>query len=210
MAPLGFRLYLVTDRLGTRGRPLLEVLEACLAAGVRAVQLREKDLPARDLYHLALELRGLTRRHGARLLINDRLDVALAVEADGVHLPGHGLPVAEARRLLGPDRLLGVSTHAPAEAAKAAAEGADFVVLGPIFHTPSKRPFDRPLGPEALRAARAQLSIPLLAIGGITAANAAEVLAAGADGVAVISALLAAEDPGAAARALLAAVGEPR
>lgn len=210
MARVDFDLYLVTDRLGTLDRPLLEVLEACLGAGVRAVQLREKDLPARDLYRLALEFRGLTRRHGARLLVNDRIDVALAVEADGVHLASHSLPVAEARRLVGRDRLLGVSTHAPPEAATAQAEGADFVLLGPIFETPSKRPFGPPLGLEALRAARPGVSIPLFAIGGITAANAPEVMAQGADGVAVISALLAAPDPGAAAKALLAALGGSR
>jgi len=210
MACVDFRLYLVTDRHQTLGRPLLDLLGSCLAAGVRAVQLREKDLPARDLYRLALEVRELTRRHGARLLVNDRIDVALAVEADGVHLPTHGLPVAEARRLLGPNRLLGVSTHSPAEAPRAQAEGADFLVLGPIFDTPSKRPFGSPLGPGILRAARTEVAIPLFAIGGITAANAPEVLAAGADGVAVISALLAAPDPGEAARALLAAVGGSR
>ena len=210
MARVDFRLYLVTDRHQTLGRPLLDLLGSCLAAGVRAVQLREKDLPARELYRLALEIRELTRRYGARLLVNDRIDVALAAEADGAHLPAHSLPVAEARRLLGPDRLLGVSTHSVVEAVEAQAEGADFVVLGPIYDTPSKRPFGSPLGPGVLRAARAEIAIPIFAIGGVAAANAPEVLAAGADGVAVISAILAAPDPAEATRALLAVVGGAR
>ncbi|MBI2461384.1 MAG: thiamine phosphate synthase [Candidatus Rokubacteria bacterium] len=210
MARVDFRLYLVTDRRQVPERGLLESLEAALAAGVPAVQLREKDLTGRELYRLAIEVRELTRRHGARLLVNDRLDVALAVEADGAHLPSDSFPVAEARRLLGPDRLIGVSTHSAVEAVEAQAEGADFVVLGPIYDTPSKRPFGSPLGPGVLRAARAEIAIPIFAIGGVTAANAPEVLAAGADGVAVISAILAAPDPKEAARALLAVLGGAR
>jgi len=210
MARVDFRLYLVTDRHQVPERGLLELLEAALAAGVPAVQLREKDLTGRELYRLAIEVRELTRRYGARLLVNDRIDVALAAEADGAHLPAHSLPVAEARRLLGPDRLLGVSTHSVVEVVEAQAEGADFVLLGPIYDTPSKRPFGPPLGPGVLWAARAEIAIPIFAIGGVTAANAPEVLAAGADGVAVISAILAAPDPKEAARALLAVVGGAR
>jgi len=210
MARVDFRLYLVTDRLKTPERGLLDALEASLAAGVPAVQLREKDLAGRELYRLALEVRELTSRYGARLLVNDRIDVALAVEADGAHLPADSFAVAEARRLLGPDRLIGVSTHSAVEAIEAQAQGADFVLLGPIYDTPSKRPFGPPLGPGVLRAARAEVAIPIFAIGGITAANAPEVLAAGADGVAVISAILAAPDPAEATRALLAVVGGAR
>jgi len=205
MAALEFRLYLVTDRRGTAGRPLRAVVEACLGAGLRAVQLREKDLAAGDLLRLAGELRGLTARHGARLLINDRVDVALAAGADGVHLPGSGLPPAAARALIGPDRLIGLSTHSPDEAEGAAAAGADFVVFGPVHDTPSKRAYGRPPGLAGLAAACRRSPVPVLAIGGVTAARVPELRDAGAAGVAVIRALLEADDPAAAAKELLAA-----
>jgi thiamine-phosphate pyrophosphorylase len=200
---LDFDLYVVTDRQQTSGRPLPTVVEAALRGGAGAFQLREKDLPARQLYPLAQEMRRLTALYGSRLLINDRLDVALAVEADGVHLTTTSLPVAVARRLLGPQRLLGVSTHSPAEAQEAAEGGADFVVFGPVFFTPSKVAYGQPVGLEALRAVRAAVTLPILAIGGIKRDNLEAVLASGADGIAVISAVIAAEDPTAATRDLL-------
>ncbi len=203
MALPGFRLYLVTDRQATVGRPLPAVVEACLGSGLRAVQLRERDLAAGDLLAMARELRGLTGRHGARLLINDRADVALAVGADGIHLPERGLPPAVARRLLGPDGLIGLSTHAP-ESAEAAA-GADFVVFGPVYDTPSKRAYGPAQGLVALAAACRRSPVPVLAIGGVTAARLPELREAGAAGVAVIRALLGAEDPAAATKELLAA-----
>ena len=194
-------VYLVTDRAQTAGRPLLEVVAAALRGGVGAVQLRERDLATRELLALAVELRALTRAAGAALLINDRIDVALACEADGVHLPGRSFAVAEARALLG-DRLIGVSTHAAGEVAAAHAAGADFAVFGPLYDTPSKRAYGPPLGLDGLRAARAAAPLPLFAIGGIDAARAADARAAGADGVAVIRAVLAAADPRAAAASL--------
>jgi thiamine-phosphate pyrophosphorylase len=195
----------VTDRRATAGRPLLGVVEACLGAGLRAVQLREKDLPARDLFHLATDLRALTARHRARLFVNDRVDVALAVGADGVHLPGAGLPPAAARALVGPERLVGVSTHSAEEAEAAAPEGADLVVFGPIYDTPSKRPFGAPRGLAELTAACRKTRLPVIAIGGVTAARVPELREAGAAGVAVIRALLEAQDPAAATKALLIA-----
>jgi thiamine-phosphate pyrophosphorylase len=199
---LDFDLYVVTDRQQTAGRPLLEVVEAALRGGVRAVQLREKDLAPRALYPLAQEVRQLTRRYGARLLVNDRLDVALAVGADGVHLTTTSLPTAVARQLVGPERLVGVSTHSLGEAHAAAEGGADFLVFGPVFYTPSKAPFGEPVGLEALRAVRSAVNLPILAIGGVKSANLGHVLAAGADGIAVISAVMAADDPAAAAQEL--------
>jgi thiamine-phosphate pyrophosphorylase len=203
-------LYLVTDGRQTRGRNLVAVVDQALRAGVRAVQLREKRLSARDLALTAEHLLPAVRGAGAALLINDRVDIALAVGADGVHLTRKSLPPAEARRLLGREKLIGISCHSAAEAREAAEAGADFVVLGPVYPTPSKASYGPPLGPEVLREARAVCAAPLIAIGGITAARAAEVLAAGADGVAVISAVLAADDPAAAARELLAAVAGGR
>ncbi len=201
---LDFDLYVITDRQQSAGRSLLTVVEAALHGGARAFQLREKDLPPRDLYPLALEMRQLTQAYGARLLINDRVDVALAVDADGVHLTTTSLPARVARQLLGPNRLLGVSTHNLAEAQVAAEDGSDFLVFGPVFFTPSKAPYGQPVGLDALRAVRAAVRLPILAIGGIKKANLDQVLAAGADGIAVISAVISADDPRAAAQDLLA------
>ena len=200
---LDFDLYVVTDRQLTAGRPLRLVVEAALRGGARAFQLREKDLSPRELYPLAIEMRQLTQTYGARLLINDRVDVALAVDADGVHLTTTSLPASIARQLLGPGRLIGVSTHTLTEAQAAADEGADFLVFGPVFYTPSKAPYGEPVGLDALRVVRAAVNLPILAIGGVKKANLDQVLAAGADGIAVISAIISADDPMAASQDLL-------
>ena len=198
---LDFRLYFVTDRKQTAGHPLVDVVRAALDGGVRAVQLREKDLEAGELYHLALQLRKVTERYNARLFINDRLDVALAVEADGVHLGQTSFPVATARRLFGPGKLIGVSTHSLAEITAAA--GADFIVFGPVYFTPSKAAYGEPQGLDRLREAVAQSPVPVFAIGGINVERIPHVLTAGAYGVAMISAISAAPDPTQAARDLL-------
>jgi thiamine-phosphate pyrophosphorylase len=198
-----FDLYVVTDRQLTAGRPLRLVVEAALRGGARAFQLREKDLSPREFYPLALEMRQVTQSYGAHLLINDRVDVALAVDADGVHLTTTSLPATVARQLLGPGRLIGVSTHTLTEAQEAANEGADFVVFGPVFFTPSKAPYGEPVGLDALRTVRAAVNLPILAIGGVKKANLDQVLAAGADGIAVISAIISADDPTAACQDLL-------
>ncbi len=195
---IDFRLYCVTDRKHTAGRPLVDVLHAALDGGVRAVQLREKDLEGGELYHLAARLRKITERYHARLLINERLDVALAVDADGVHLGQTSFPVATARRLLGPDKLIGVSTHSLAEITAAA--GADFLVFGPVYFTPSKATYGEPQGLDRLREAVAHSAVPIFAIGGITLERIPQVRGAGAYGVAMISALSAAADPAHAAR----------
>ena len=207
---LDFDLYVVTDRQLTGGQPLRLVVEAALRGGVRAFQLREKDLPPRELYPLALEMRRLTQRYGARLLINDRVDVALAVDADGVHLTTTSLPASVARQVLGPGRLIGASTHTLAEVQAAAEGGADFLVFGPVFFTPSKAPYGEPVGLDALRTARAAVTLPILAIGGVKKANLDQVLAAGADGIAVISAVISADDPMAASQDLLATLRSRR
>lgn len=199
-----FDLYLITDRHALApGRRLSAVVRAACAAGVRAVQLREKDLTARELFLLAGQLREITRDFGTRLLINDRIDVALAVGADGIHLGGHSLPVAAARRLLGPDRLLGVSTHHLDEILVAHRDGADFVTFGPVFATPSKAAYGAPQGLDALRRVCAASSLPVFALGGIDSRNLPQVMACGARGAAMIRALFAADDPGAQAAQLL-------
>lgn len=205
MPGIEFTLYLVSDRRQTAGRPLLAVLQEALEAGVTAVQLRERDLPTRELLDLARSFRALTRRYGAKLLINDRIDLVLAVGAEGVHLRADSLPVAVARRLLGPDRLIGQSAHTAEDVSRAEAEGADFAVLGPAYETPSKRSYGPPigLGPfEEVRRGR----IPVFAIGGVTAQRVADICRAGAHGVAVISSILAAASPRAATRELRAAL----
>ncbi|MBI2080515.1 MAG: thiamine phosphate synthase [candidate division NC10 bacterium] len=204
--PRAWGLYVITDRHQTGRRSLDAVIAEALAGGARAFQLREKDLPARDLCRLAEALLARIRAAGALLLINDRVDVTLGIGADGVHLTRRSLPPAVARALLRPGMLLGVSCHSLEEALEAAEGGADFVLLGPIFATPSKAAYGPPVGPGLIRQVRPAVACPILGVGGITAANAGEVLAAGADGVAVISAVMGAPDVVAATRALLTAV----
>lgn len=181
-------------------------MAAAVAHGVDAVHLREPDLPAGELYELAAALRAVTRGR-AMLIVHDRVDVALAVEADGVQLPERGLPVEAARRVAGTRLLLGRSVHSAEGAAQAAQDGADFVLLGTIFASAS-HPGHPPGGLDLVRAARAVCPLPLIGIGGIDATNAMHVLAAGADGVAVIRAILGADDIAAAARALRRALGD--
>ena len=193
-------LMLVTDRHATQGRSLDSVVAAALNGGVNAVQLREKDLSARELWALAIRLRELTEGR-AVFLVNDRLDVALATGADGVHLAGHSLPPAGARAALGPGRLVGCSVHNAAEAEAAAQGGADYLVVGTLYPSRSHPGYEG-AGPELVEQLRAVVDVPLLGIGGIIARNAREVLAAGARGVAVITAILAAPDPAVAAAKL--------
>jgi thiamine-phosphate pyrophosphorylase len=209
---IDFRLCVVTDRRAaeTAGRPLTALLDTALARaaarGARvAVQLREKDLDGAALLALARELREVTRAHGARLLVNDRLDIALAAEADGVHLPADGIPPDAARRLLAVMGLIGVSTHAAHELPAARGQGADYAFLGPIYDTESKRAYGAPLGVGPLAHA-AQTGLPVLAVGGVTAERVAEVRRAGAYGVAVIGAVMRAPDPAAAMDAILEAL----
>lgn len=197
------KLLLVTDRHATGGRPLADVVARALDAGLPAVQLRDKDLPGRELHALAERLRDATRRAGALLFVNDRVDVARAVDADGVQLGTASLPVDVARALLPGDRLVGASTHAPREIAETTA---DFVLFGPVYDTPSKRGFGEPQGEAQLRAAVAAARVPVLAIGGIDTDRVARVRDAGVHGVAIIRAILAAPDAGIATRAFLDAL----
>jgi thiamine-phosphate pyrophosphorylase len=203
---LGFSLYLVTDRSATAG-PLEEVVESCLAAGLKAVQLREKDMAVRDLLGLAHVLRDSTRRHGARLLINDRADVALAVGADGVQRAGTSLPVSALRAISPAGFVIGASVHAVDEARAAESDGADFLIFGPVYDTPSKRHFGPPQGLAALERVSSAVSTPLFAVGGVTPERVGEVTRAGAAGVAVIGAILGSERPADAVKAFLNALG---
>jgi thiamine-phosphate pyrophosphorylase len=203
--PVDFNLYLITDRHQVAsGHTLLSAVEAALQGGVKAVQLREKDLSAAELLPLARELRVLTRHHGARLLINDRIDLALAVQADGVHLGGHSLPTDVVRKLVGADLLIGISTHTHDEIRATEHQGADFVTFGPVYATPSKAAFGLPQGLHALSQACRVSSLPVYALGGITSSRVPEVRQAGACGIALISAILASSDPRTAAEAFIA------
>ena len=203
---VNFRLYVVTDRQQTSGRALEEVAVAAARGGAGAIQLREKDLSARDLYTLGARIQAAISPYGVPLLINDRLDVALALDAAGVHLAGHSLPTAAARRQLGASKLLGVSTHSVEEARRATEDGADFIVFGPVFTTPSKVAYGPPQGLQHLTMVVRQVSIPVIAIGGIDHTNLPQVLQAGAYGVAMIRAVLAAPYPYHATQQLRAAL----
>ncbi len=195
-------LHVLTDREWSRGRGMLEVAEAALQGGATVIQLRDKTATTRVLVDEGLALRRLTRRYGALLIVNDRVDVALAVEADGAHVGQDDMPAALARRLLGPMRILGVSAGNLAEAEEAVAAGADYLGVGPIYATRGKADAGPATGPVLLRSLAARYTTPLVAIGGITAQNADEVLHAGACGVAVITAVVNAEDIAGAARGL--------
>jgi thiamine-phosphate pyrophosphorylase len=198
-----FTLYLITDRHTAGGRPIISVVREALTGGIRAVQLREKDLSSRELFLLASEMRIITRDFGAILIINDRLDIAEAVDADGVHLGAGSLPVAEARRLLKTDMLIGYSAHGIEESLQAEAAGADFITFGPVYFTSSKASYGAPLGISKLTEAAAKLAIPVFALGGVNKSSIPEILAAGAKGISLISAVMSDNDPKAAAESLL-------
>jgi thiamine-phosphate pyrophosphorylase len=189
-----FNLYLITDRrLFTDHFSLLTAVEEALKGGLKAVQLREKDLGTRDLLDMSYKMRYLTRTYGAKLFINDRVDIALAVEADGVHLGRESIPVNAVKKTFQNKLNIAVSTHNLDEALEAERGGADFITLGPVYHTPSKIKYGDPIGIETLRNIKAKISIPLFAIGGMKLDNVAEVKETGAHGVALISAILTAE-----------------
>lgn len=194
-------LYVVITEAFCAGRSSLETLEVCLAAGVRLVQLREKDLSDGELYALGCAWREATNRAGALFVLDDRVDIALAVGADGVHLGQSDLPVAAARRIA-PDLILGASSHSPQEALAAQAEGADYVNIGPVFPTQTKAVPTGAVGPELITEIRPQLHIPFTCMGGIKLDNIDRVLEAGARIIAVVTAVTAAPDIGAAATAL--------
>jgi thiamine-phosphate pyrophosphorylase len=177
-----------------------------LTAGAPAIQLRERDLSAKELVTLAREVQAMTASRSSQFLINDRIDVALALEGVGVHLRSNSLPVPIARQLLGVHRHVGISVHAVEEVLSAQSQGADYIILGPIYETPSKQMFGPPLGIHTLEKACRLVSIPIIGIGGVTAERAREMRRAGAFGVAVITAIIGADDIESATRELLDAV----
>jgi len=197
-----YSLYLVTDRALAGDRPLEQVIEAAVRGGATVVQLREKGRPTDEFIALARRIRRLTRALGVPLIINDDIEVALAAQADGVHVGQSDTPWREARRRLGPGALIGLSVGTFEDLAAAEGADVDYLGIGPIFPTPTKTDTGPPWGLEGLRRARAASSRVLVAIGGIHVENASDVVRAGADGVAVVSALCAAPDVQRAAEAL--------
>ncbi|THE66588.1 thiamine phosphate synthase [Salinadaptatus halalkaliphilus] len=203
-----WQTYLVTQASISAGRSTLEIVREAIAGGIDVVQLREKETDTRWRYELGLELRELTAEAGVDLIVNDRVDIAEAIDADGVHVGQTDLPVAVARELLGPDAIVGCSASTLEEARAAEADGADYLGVGTIYGTSSKdvEAYKDGVGPERVADIADAVSIPVVGIGGVTADNAAPVVDAGAVGVAVVSEITAADDPRAATEALAEAV----
>lgn len=198
--PSRLRLCLVTDRTLARGRSLEDIVTAAVRGGATMVQLREKDAGAREFVERARALRSMLAEAGVAFVINDRVDIALAVDADGVHVGQSDMPVEDVRRLMGPDAIVGLSIANAEEMRRDGVGIADYLGVGPIFAQATKADAAPPLGIAGLRRLRAMTAKPIMAIGGLTCENAADVLAAGADGLAVVSAIVAADDPMTATR----------
>jgi len=197
-----YSLYLVTDRGLARGRSTLEIVRAAVDGGATVVQLREKDCSTREFIEQALAIKDFLKDRAVPLIINDRLDVAQAVKADGVHLGQTDMPLKVAKKILGDSMIIGISAESLQDAVEAEKGGADYLGVSPIYATPTKTDTALPLGLEGLREIRKAVLIPLVGIGGLKRDNAAEVIRNGADGVAVVSAIVAADDPQKAADAL--------
>jgi thiamine-phosphate pyrophosphorylase len=199
-------MYLILDPAVAGGRPLEEIVRQALRQGIRTFQLRVTASETGVLYELASTLAPVIRAAAGMFIINDRCDVALAVGADGVHLGQEDLPVAEARALMGPQRIIGISTHTLAQALEAEAQGADYLGFGPVFPTSTKSNPEPVVGIERLREVRARLRLPIVAIGGINAGNIRMVADAGSEAPAVLSAVIAAPDPTRAIAELMTAL----
>jgi len=195
-------LYLVTDRGLSLGRSNLEIIRAAVAGGVTMVQLREKEAATRKFYEEGLKIREFLGEHNIPLIVNDRLDIALALDADGVHMGQDDMPVAVARRILGDDKIIGASVFNASEAREAEAAGADYLGLSPLFVTSTKPELAAQIGIDGIAPIRQAVRIPLVGIGSMNAGNAFEAVRAGLDGVAVVSAICSHRDPEAAARAI--------
>lgn len=204
---IDYSLYLVADAEFAPGRDFIELVGEAVRGGATVVQLRAKNISSQDFLDLGLRTTDLLARTGVPLLINDRVDSALACGAAGVHLGQEDMPVDEARRVLGPDRIIGVSVSTPEEALRAERAGADYIGAGPVYATATKETGLAALGPEGIARIKRAVRIPVVAIGGIVAGNAAALAAAGADGIAVISAILGSPDARRAAEDLRKAFG---
>ncbi len=207
---IDYSLYLVTDRGLARDRSMLEIVRAAVQGGVTCVQLREKECSTLDFIEQAFTIKDFLKSRGVPLIINDRVDVALAIEADGVHLGQTDMPLEIAKKIVGDSMIIGLSAESPADAIEAEKGGADYLGVSPIYATPTKTDTAPSLGLEGLRAIRAAVNIPLVAIGGLNRDNSAAVIQNGGDGVAVVSAIVAADDPVTAAADLKQIINEAR
>jgi thiamine-phosphate pyrophosphorylase len=203
-------LYLVTDRSLAGGRSLAEIVKAAVAGGVSVVQLREKGCSTRRMIGLAEEILAIVRPAGIPLIVNDRIDVALAVDADGVHVGQDDMPAVVARRLIGSSKILGVTAGSPDEGIQAVADGADYIGCNAVFYTPTKLDTGVPTGIDGFRHLARAVPVPVIAIGGMNAGNAGDLIRAGAAGVAVVSAIVAVNDPEQSARVLRTVVDDAR
>ncbi|MGB8955154.1 MAG: thiamine phosphate synthase, partial [Tumebacillaceae bacterium] len=202
--------YVITGQAFLKGRRLEDVIAAAIRGGADTVQLREKDFNGRELLASGHLLRRVTRDLGARLIVNDRIDVAKAVDADGVHLGQNDLPIEVARAILGPDKLVGLSTHNVEEAVAAERAGANYIGLGPMKPTTTKLDTEPVVGPIGVREVRRHVRLPIVAIGGIKQEDVAEIIRSGANAVAIISAIVGSDDVEAAARNIRNIVDEER
>jgi thiamine-phosphate pyrophosphorylase len=207
---IDYSLYLVTDRGLAMGRSTLDIVRAAVSGGVTCVQLREKECSAREFIEEALAVRDFLKERGVPLIINDRVDVALAVGADGVHLGQTDMPLKTAQKILGDSMIIGISAESLEDAVEAEKGGADYLGVSPIHATPTKTDTAPPLGLEGLRAIRRAVNLPLVGIGGLNLDNAADVIRSGGDGVAVVSAIVSAGDPAGAARNLRRVIDEAK
>lgn len=198
------KLYVVTDSRLSRGRDNVEVVRQAIAGGARIIQLREKEASDRQLVSMGLAIRDITRAAGVFFIVNDRVDIAQVVDADGVHLGQDDVPADLARKILGPGKIVGVTVETPDEAREAEKAGASYVGTGPIFSTATKADAGRPYGIDLIPRIKRATSLPVVAIGGINTSNVAQVARAGADGVAVVSAVVSADDIARAVRELIA------
>lgn len=191
---MDWKLCLIADPSFVPENRLLEKVKEAVESGVTLVQLRVKSLSSRKFFELALLLSSLLKKKDIPFIVNDRVDIALASQASGVHLGQNDLPLSYARKILGPDKIIGISAHNLKEALTAEKEGADYLGVGPVFHTISKNNLSPIIGVDGIRLIRKKIRIPILAIGGITPENSSEVIAAGADGLAAISAFFKKSD----------------
>ena len=207
---LDLTLYVITDRSLSLGRPNIEVVNKALEGGARVIQLREKGVSDKEFYHEGLKIRPVIRSYGRIFLINDRVDIAQALDADGVHLGQDDLPLPVVRKMLGKSKVIGMSVRSVEEAKRAAREGADYLAVSGVFPTETKKDVGATLGVEGVKRIREAVDLPLVGIGGIKSQNAAEVIQAGADGVAVVTAVTMAPDIIGTCRELLEVIQQAR
>jgi thiamine-phosphate pyrophosphorylase len=207
---IDYSLYLVTDRGLARGRSTIDIVHSALQGGITCVQLREKNCSTLEFIEEALALKDVLKSTGVPLIINDRIDVALAVEADGVHLGQTDMPLTMAKKILGNTMIIGISAESLEDAMEAEKNGADYLGVSPIYATPTKTDTAAPIGLEGLREIRKTVQLPLVGIGGLNRDNSAAAIRSGADGVAVVSAIVAADDPATAAGDLMQVIREAR